>query len=141
MPVPPLRASRSYVALEAVEAASGGPHAAVWVRADLARGAAGPEEHRIDAFQLRNEASFINDFRDNVARPDAAAAARRRPNCAVVTVIVGGRVHALVWATRRIAAGREAPAPGAPSAAGDPGPPRILSLHRPRGVRCLLSLV
>ena len=24
----------------------------------------GPSEHRIDAFQLRNEASFINDFRE-----------------------------------------------------------------------------
>ena len=105
---PPLRAGRGHAALEAVDAAPGGPHAAVWVLADLGRGAAGPAEHRIDAFQLRNEASFINDFRDDVGRPDAAAAARRRPNCAVVTVIVSGRVHALVWATRPIAAGREA---------------------------------
>jgi hypothetical protein len=67
----------------------------------------GPSEHRIDAFQLRNEASFINDFREDVTRPDAAARSRRRPNCAVVTVIINGSVHALLWATDHIAKGRE----------------------------------
>lgn len=95
---------------------------------DPSDGPSGPLEHHIDAFQLRNEASFINvsscpvnvksispeliaqpvqDFRDNVSHPNAAAVAQRSRNCAVVTVVVNGAVHSLVHAISAIDAGRE----------------------------------
>jgi|EP01049_Picozoa_sp_SAG25_P000762 hypothetical protein len=63
-----------------------------------------------DAYQLRNEAAFINDFRDSVRQTTVDAHAgrsRRRPNAAMVTVIVGRNVHALLWATEPIAERRE----------------------------------
>lgn len=115
-PTPPLHASRDYAANEEfdVPACLHRPRQplSIWARgSDDAVGGAepgwGPEEHRIDAFQLRNEASFINDFRDEVAWPNAAMLSRRRPSCAVVTVIIRGQVHALLWATKPIAEGRE----------------------------------
>ena len=49
--------------------------AATWLTL-FKQGPCGPEEHRIDAFQLRNEAGFINDFRDDVTEKHAAKLAR-----------------------------------------------------------------
>ena len=77
-------------------------HSCLWVRGDLLhRVPAGPEEHRVDAYQLRNEAAFINDWRSDVYEKstDAKLEGRRRANAAVVTLLVGQEVHALVWAT------------------------------------------
>ena len=80
-----LHACRSYAAHEVVELPAGAAAAGMWpapAAAAAAGLAAGPEEHRIDGFQLRNEAAFINDFRDDVSQPDAASLARRRRNLA-----------------------------------------------------------
>ena len=113
MQPPPLRAAKDYAAHEELDAPACLLRPSVPLSVFSAPAAAkasscwGPSEHRIDAFQLRNEASFINDFREDVTRPDAAARSRRRPNCAVVTVIINGSVHALLWATRGIDEGRE----------------------------------
>jgi hypothetical protein len=60
----------------------------------------GPVEHRIDACQLRCEASFIRDVGDHGIRHDGQPSS---PNSAVVTVLINGQVHALVWALRSIA--------------------------------------
>ena len=84
-----LYAERSYAPFEALEVVAAG---AATLRltacgAALDSGACGPEEHRIDAFQLRNEAAFINDFRDDVTDRRAAKLARRRANCAGLTVV------------------------------------------------------
>ena len=103
MPLPPpLLAPRSYAALEPLDdvlpptaAASAASQqlqqqhvAGVGVSGvTLDAGPCGPEEHRIDAFQLRNEAGFINDFRDDVTERAAARLARRRSNCAGLTVV------------------------------------------------------
>ena len=104
--VPSEVADRAYAAWEDVSlAAHGGDDpqpSSLWVRGDLLHCVPpGPEEHRIDAYQLRNEAAFINDWRDNVRQTSAngRSGARRRANAAVVTVLVGQQVHALVWAT------------------------------------------
>lgn len=71
---PPLRATRAYEAHEELQlpACLLRPSCPLSVVAavhadESARDGGccwGPSEHRIDAFQLRNEASFINDFRE-----------------------------------------------------------------------------
>lgn len=86
----PLHAERSYAAFEALDVVPATLRLTACGDA-LDCGACGPEEHRIDAFQLRNEAGFINDFRDDVADRRAAKLARRRANCAGLTMV---RVHA-----------------------------------------------
>jgi hypothetical protein len=100
------RADRAYVPWEELQ--PGCMHA-LWVRGDmLSHVPSGPEEHRIDAYQLRNEAAFINDWRDDVQqKSEDAPWARRHANAAVVTILVGSQAHALVWATEHIPEGRE----------------------------------
>ena len=84
-----LHAERSYTPLEALDVVAAGeaPLRLTACGSALDSGACGPEEHRIDAFQLRNEAGFINDFRDDVTDGRAAKLARRRANCAGLTVV------------------------------------------------------
>ena len=86
----PLHAERSYAAFEPLDvvAAGGAKRRHLTACGDaLDSGACGAEEHRIDAFQLRNEAGFINDFRDDVTDRRAAKLARRRANCAGLAVV------------------------------------------------------
>ena len=66
-------------------------------------------EHRVDASEVRNEAAFINDCRDDVSRPEALPS--RPPNVTVVTTIVGGQVHALVLSTEEPVAKGPTPSP------------------------------
>eukprot|EP01043_Picozoa_sp_COSAG02_P070168 COSAG02_NODE_12317_length_1563_cov_9.105295_1_plen_368_part_01 len=108
----PLRATRQYSALESVSLPAP-PNANAQLLVQLgapthaADAAAGPLEHAVDAFHLRNEGSIINDFRDDVTDPNAAHKSSRRPNCAVVPVVIAGQVHALCYTTKLIAKGRE----------------------------------
>lgn len=103
----PLRAVRQYSALEQVPLPAVPQGANTPVSMSVSSMDVGPLEHAIDAFHLRNEGSLINDFRDDVTDPDAAKSSRRRPNCAVVPVVINGDVHAVCYATKPIPAGHE----------------------------------
>eukprot|EP01046_Picozoa_sp_COSAG06_P005145 COSAG06_NODE_226_length_19747_cov_9.234121_14_plen_1035_part_00 len=100
------RAERAYAAFEPVLVAP----APLWARGAewTSQGhpsGGGMVEHRINAAELRNEAAFINDFRDDVGDLDAPS--RRSANVTATTCIVEGSVHAVVSTTVPVAAGRE----------------------------------
>ena len=101
---PPRRAERGYAAFEPVIVEPDPLWARVSGSSSHLRGG-GMVEHRIDAAELRNEAAFINDFRDNVS--DLGLSSRRSPNVTVTTCIIDGSVHAVVSTTEAVAEGRE----------------------------------
>lgn len=101
---PPRRAEREYAAFEPVLVEPEPLWARVSGSSSHLRGG-GMVEHRIDAAELRNEAAFINDFRDNVSDLDTSS--RRSPNVTITTCILDGSVHAVVSTLEPIAEGRE----------------------------------
>lgn len=101
---PPRRAERGYAAFEPVIVEPDPLWARVSGSSSHLRGG-GMVEHRIDAAELRNEAAFINDFRDNVS--DLGLSSRRSPNVTVTTCVIDGSVHAVVSTTEAVAEGRE----------------------------------
>jgi hypothetical protein len=99
-----LRAERSYHAFEPVLTIE----SALWTPVSSGScccDGGGVVEHRVDAAELRNEAAFINDFRDDVADP--AAVSRRRANVIVTTVVANGTVHGIISTTEAVGQGRE----------------------------------
>ncbi len=103
---PPRRAERGYAAFETVLVEP----AALWARVNGSsshlRGG-GMVEHRIDAAELRNEAAFINDFRDDVHDLGSSSSSRRSANVTVTTCILDGSVHAVISTLVPVAEGRE----------------------------------
>ena len=125
-----LRAARAYRAWEQVTA---GSEPLLLARADAdGRQQGALVEHRVDASEVRNEAAFINDCRDDVSRPEVLPS--RPANVTVVTTIVDGQVHALVLSTKPIAKGPTLPAP-LPTLPPlhDMYPSRASGLREPRG--------